>query len=183
MNSSSRALSFAGRVTWRETLALMVASWLVPFLVHFLPSFGPRETGVYLIPAFWATFVAAYFRGALLGAVVGLVTPVVNLLLTGLPALPWVGTMSVELVTFALFAAVLVRRWPNLWVIAPLGYLPAKAVSIALQWSVPAFDYHRAPLAHLLGSTQNALPGLAVLLAINFALVKLAPRDLDWDHE
>lgn len=161
----------------------MVASWLVPFLVHFIPSFGPREIGVYLIPAFWATFVAVYFGGALVGAVVALVTPIVNLLLTGLPALPWLGTMSIELVAFALCTAGLVRRWPNLWLIAPLGYLPAKAVAIALQWAVPAFDYHRAPLAHLLSSTQNAAPGLAVLLAVNFALVKLAPRDLDWDHE
>lgn len=183
MNSSSRVLPSVGRVSWRETLALLVASWLVPFLVHFIPSYGPREIGVYLIPAFWAAFVAVYLGGALLGSAVALVTPVINLLLTGLPALPWVGTMSMELVAFALFTAVLVRRWPTVWLIAPLGYIPAKALTIAIQWAVPVFDYHRPPLAHLLGSTQNALPGLAVLLAINFALVKLAPRDLDWDHE
>ena len=122
----------SARATWREAAVLLLASWLVPVLIHLLPALGHRENGVYLIPAFWAAFVAVYFYGSALGVVVALVTPLINLMLTGLPAAGWVGPMSLELVAYTLTCAWLLRRWGTLWLIAPFAYIPAKAFALAI---------------------------------------------------
>jgi hypothetical protein len=169
------------RVRWGETLALIAAAWLVPFLVHLVPWQGPRPVGVYLLPAFWTAFVAVYFNNLAIGLLVALVMPAVNLFLTGLPALEWLGPMSVELAAYVFVAAWLVRRWPRFWLAAPLAYLPAKALTIAIGIVVPALHDARNPLVHLVDSLSNGVAGLAVLLFINLALVRLAQRDLDWD--
>ena len=183
MKALSPGLFSSARATWREAAVLLLSSWLVPVLIHLLPALGHRENGVYLIPAFWAAFMAVYFYGSALGVVVALVTPLINLMLTGLPAAGWVGPMSLELVAYTLTCAWLLRRWGTLWLIAPFAYIPAKAFALGVIWAVPAFHARRDVLNHLLDSTCNALPGLGVLLVINLALVLLAPREQgrDWD--
>ncbi|MFI5337409.1 MAG: hypothetical protein ACHQ5A_11530, partial [Opitutales bacterium] len=82
----TRSLSVPKTVSWRETSVLLVASWLVPVLVHLVPWHGSLPLGVALLPGFWTAFVAVYFFGARIGLPVALVTPAVNLLTTGLPA-------------------------------------------------------------------------------------------------
>lgn len=171
------------RASWRETAVLMAVAWLVPLLVHLVPWAGPRPIGVYLLPAFWTALVAVYLYGARVGVVVALVTPAVNFFATGLPVSPHLGLTSLELAAFALLAAGAVRRWPTAWFIAPLAYVPAKALSVTVAWLVPVFADTRPPLVHLLASTQNALAGLAVMLGVNLALVKLLPKDRDRDRE
>lgn len=183
MQVSARTFLSLHRVTWRETLVLMAVAWLVPFLVHLVPWSGPRPLGVHLLPAFWTAFVAVYLYGGVTGVLVALVVPVVNLLTTGLPAMERVAPMMIELVAFALVAVVLVRRWPAGFLTAPLAWLVARVVTITVQWAVPALHYSRSPVDHFLSSTQSSLAGLGVLLAINFALVRLLPKDTQWDAE
>ena len=163
------------RAGWRASAALMAAAWLVPVLVHLVPWSGPRPLGVYLLPVFWTTFVAVYLFGALPGLVVGLVTPVVNLLVTGLPVLAAVAAMSLELAGFALLAALLVARWPTLRFSAPLAYVAAKAAVIAVRFALPVFGETENPLHHFARSMQNGAAGLVVLIVLNALLVALAP--------
>ncbi|MFI5337352.1 MAG: hypothetical protein ACHQ5A_11245, partial [Opitutales bacterium] len=137
--------------------------------------------GVALLPGFWTAFVAVYFFGARIGLPVALVTPAVNLLTTGLPAWEQVGTMSLELTAYVLLVAVLVHRWPRFRLTAPLAYLPAKAATIAIVWALPFFHEARPPLLHLGQAVVNGAAGLGVLLLLNVALVRLAPRESDWD--
>jgi len=163
------------RAGWRESATLLAAAWLVPVLVHLVPWSGPRPLGVCLLPVFWTTFVAVYFYGALPGLAVGLVTPVINLLLTGLPALAAVGSMSFEVAGFALGASLLVARWPRFRFSAPLAYVAAKAAVIAIRFVVPVFGETENPLHHFARSMQNGAAGLAVLAAINALLVAFGP--------
>lgn len=168
---------FSPRIAgWRETAVLAVVAWLVPFLVHLIPWSGVRPLGVYVLPVFWTTFVAVYFYGALLGLAIGLVTPLVSLALTGLPALSMVGTMGLEVGFFALGAAVMMSRWPAFWFTAPLAWVAAKALTIAVQFLVPAFPYADQPGQQLLRSMENGLTGLGVLAVINWLLVAYCPK-------
>jgi hypothetical protein len=183
MTIATRRLLGLGNVRWREAGALMVVAWLVPFLVHLLPWDGPRPLGVYVLPIFWTTFVAVYFHGGLVGLAVGLVTPLVNLALTGLPGAKMAGMMGLEVAGFVLMAVLLVGRWPGFWLGAPLAWIAAKALVIGVQWLVPAFHYADQPLRHLWRSTQNGLPGLSVLLAIHAMLAWLFPRTDAWEKE
>ncbi|HVU16270.1 MAG TPA: hypothetical protein VHD32_05075 [Candidatus Didemnitutus sp.] len=162
----------------------MVAAIVVPFLVHLIPWSGTRPAGVYLLPVFWTAFVAVYSGTPLTALAVALAMPVANLVATGLPALDWVGPMSLELVAYVLVAALLVHRWPRFWLAAPIAYIPAKAIAIAIQWFTPIAHDGRDPFPHLLASTQNGLAGLLVLALINFTLLKLCGTGTtDWDDE
>lgn len=176
MSTQVRRIFSPGSAGWRETAVLAAVAWLVPFLVHLIPWAGGRPLGVYLLPVFWTTFVAVYFYGGLVGLAIGLVTPLLNLALTGLPAWSAVGAMGLEALFFALGAAVMTRRWPAFWCAAPLAWVAAKALTIGVQWLVPAFHYADQPGPHLLRSTENGLTGLGVLAVINWLLVVFCPK-------
>jgi len=183
MSTVARRTLLCKTVGWREGAVLVVVAWLVPFLVHLIPWGGARPLGVYVLPVFWTTFLAVYFHGALPGLAIGLVTPLVNIALTGLPALGMVGTMGMEVAGFAGVAALLVARWPACWLAAPLAWVAGKALAIAGQFLLPAFEYTGQPLAHLLRSTQNGLAGLGILTVINVLLVVLYPKTDAWERE
>ena len=100
MSNPVRPTFILSRAGWRETTILLAVAGLVPFLVHLLPWSGHRPLGVYLLPVFWTTFVAVYFRGPFIGLLVGLVTPVINLLVTGLPVSTSLIAMSLEIAFF-----------------------------------------------------------------------------------
>jgi hypothetical protein len=183
MPTTVRRLLVSRNIGWREAAILVAVAWLVPFLVHLVPWSGARPLGVYTLPIFWTTFLAVYFYGALPGLAIGLVTPLVNLALTGLPAFRMTGMMGLEIALFVGAAALLLARWPGMWVAAPLAWVAAKAASIGLQFLIPAFDYSGEPLAHLWRSTQNGLIGLGVLAVINWMLTAFYPKGDAWERE
>ncbi|MBS0661971.1 MAG: hypothetical protein JSR48_01805 [Verrucomicrobia bacterium] len=164
------------KITVRETAVLLIVAWLVPFLVHLIPWTGARPLGAYLLPMFWATFVAVYFYGAGVGLLTGLFGPAVNLFLTGLPAWKFLSVLSFELALFAVGLAWAVRHLPRFWLLAPLGYLGAKTASTLLQSVTPVFGDIGAPLRFFGSSVSGGAAGLVALAAINFALVRFYPK-------
>lgn len=183
MSTIARRYLVTKAVGWREGTILVAIAWLVPFLIHLVPWTGARPLGVYVLPVFWTTFIAVYFYGALPGLAIGLVTPLVNLALTGLPAFRMAGFMGMEVALFVAMAAPLVGRWPGFWFSAPLAWIGAKTLALALQFLIPAFGYTGNPVIHLGRSTQNALVGLAVLAVINGLLVRFYPKTDPWEKE
>ncbi len=183
MSTHVRRIVFPKAAGWREAAGLVVVAWLVPFLVHLIPWAGPRPLGVYVLPVFWTTLAAVYFYGALAGLAVGLVTPLVNLALTGLPAAAAAGAMGFEAAFFVLGAALMISRRPAFWFTAPLVWVAAKALTIAVQLLVPAFHYTGQPWPHLLRATENGLAGLGVLTCINWLLVVFYPKTDPWERE
>jgi len=160
----------------RAASVVFVLAALTPMLVHQLPSWDAVPLGAHLLPMFWMTFVAVYLYGAGIGALAGLTAPLVNLALAGLPALSHQGVLSTELVAFTLVTAWAVRRWPRVWLAAPLGYVTAKLVSALLLAVVEVSGGIAGPVAVLRQSLVNALAGLLVLALINALCVKLAPK-------
>lgn len=148
---------------------LLAFAAVLPFAVHLVPWSGPRPLGAHLLPAFWTTFVAAYFFGARTAALVGLCSPGLNLIVTGLPVAGHLLGLSAELLVFALVAAQLVQRWPRGWLAAPLAFAAAHSVVLAAQLDRPF-------LAAALATLRTALPGIVVLLLLNLALVRFSPK-------
>jgi len=164
------------KMTVRETALLLALAWLIPFLVHLVPWTGVRPLGAYLLPVFWATFVAVYFYGATAGLLTGLFAPAVTLLVTGLPAWRSFGSTAVELVVFVLVASWAVRSAPRSWLWAPLGYVAAKTVAaftLAFSETVNHPDAAGYFFTHLL---VGGGAGLLALALINAALVKWYPK-------
>lgn len=183
MSTAIRKLLYPQSVGWRETAMLAVVAWLVPFLVHLVPWAGPRPLGVYVLPVFWTTFVAVYFYGAFVGLAIGLVTPLVNLALTGLPAAAAVGSMGLEVAFFVLAVALVTDRWPGFWFSAPLAWFAAKALAIGGLFLLTTSGSAEPLLAHLVRSTENGLAGLGVLTVINGLLVVFYPKTDAWEKE
>lgn len=167
---------FFRKVTVRDAVLLVVMAGLIPFLVHLVPWSNPRPLGAYLLPLFWTTFIAVYFYGAVAGLLTGLLAPAVNLLVTGLPAWKFFGTMSLELVAFVAVTTWAMHRVPRLWLIAPLGYFIAKTISSLLLAPATVIDHPDAAgyfFSHLI---IGGAAGLVVLALINGALVKFYPK-------
>ncbi len=167
------------RATVRETAVLLAVAWLVPFAVHLVPWSGARPLGAYLLPMFWTTLVATYFYGARLGVVVGLFAPLINLIVTGLPLLAFVATMSAELTVFAGLFALGVRRWPRFVLIAPVAYLGGRLGSTAVLAMMGRFTDFDAATAAVTRALVGGMPGLIVLTAIHAALVWFYPKARD----
>jgi len=179
MNAVATAASPAvvfRKVSTKETSLVFALAVVTPMLVHLLPTWDAAPLGAHLLPMFWMTFVAVYLYGAGVGALAGLAAPLVNLLLTGLPAWKYLGVLSCELVVFALATAWAVKRFPRVWLLAPLGYLAAKVFSTSMQAAISVFGDIGAPLVFFKQSILTAMAGLLVLAAINFFCVKLAPK-------
>jgi hypothetical protein len=164
------------KLTVRDAAVLLALSWLIPFVVHLVPWSGARPLGAYVLPAFWATFIAVYFFGAAAGLVTGLFMPAVNLLLTGLPAWRSFGSISLELVIFVLVTTWAVRQAPRVWLWAPLGYALAKtvtALTLATTATIGRPDAAGYFFTHLLVGNGA---GLVALALINLVLVKFYPK-------
>jgi hypothetical protein len=169
MNAAVTALprSVPQQATVGQTTALLISAAATPLLVHLLPSWDTLPLGAHLLPMFWMVFVATYLFGLKTGVLAALAGPIVSLALSGAPALGRLGTMTAELLVFVAIAAWAVRRWPRVWLIAPLSYVAAKAViTVALLVVTGTIG---TPLAGLVA----ALAGLGILTAINFALVRV----------
>lgn len=163
----------------KETAVLLAVAWLIPFMVHLLPWSGDRPLGAHLLPMFWAAFAAVYLFGLRTGLIVGLFTPVINLLVTGLPVARWQLVLVFELIIFALVTWRMVRKTPRLWLVAPMGYVAAKAASTLVQLVAAPFGDIGEPGTFWIESLRNGLPGLAVLLVVNAALVRMYPKQRD----
>ncbi len=173
---ASPAGSVFRKITVREAAVLLFIAGLIPFAVHLVPWAGARPLGAYLLPMFWATFVAVYFYGAGAGLLTGLFAPAVNLLVTGLPAWKFLSVMSLELVVFAVATAWAVRRFPRFWLLAPLGYGVAKVASTLVQAVTPALGAIGSPGDFFVRSLAGVTPGLLVLAVVGGLLVKFYPK-------
>lgn len=155
---------------------LLAVAWFVPLAMHLAPWSGVRPLGAYVLPMFWTTLVAVYFHGARVGVVVGLFAPVINLLVSGLPALAFVATMSVELAVFAVAVAAGVRRWPRFVLMAPLAYVAGRLTSTAVLGVTGAFADFDAAAVFVTRALSGGVAGLVVLCAIHAALVRFYPK-------
>lgn len=164
------------KFTAREAAVLFALAWLVPFLIHLIPWDGARPLGAYMLPVFWVTFIAVYFYGLTAGLLTGLFAPTVNLLVTGLPAWRFFGTMGLELVVFVLFTTWAVRQAPRFWLWAPLGYFVAKTLTALVLSTAMVIGRPDAAGYFFTHLVVGGAAGLVVLALINGALVKFYPK-------
>jgi hypothetical protein len=148
------------------TVTLML---LFPYLIHLV---GGPVAGTRWLPMFYAPFVAAILFNPLVAVVAGLSAPFLNYLITGAPPLPMAAILSFELALFGIIAHLLYRRWPAFWGTAPLAYLLAKISSALLLAILPVSLGPLSSWQFFSTSIINAIPGLLILLLINWLLLK-----------
>lgn len=166
------------RPSVRATALLLLAAWVVPFVVHLIPWNGARPIGAYLLPMFWTTFVATFLYGGRIGALVGVFVPLLNVVMTGLPDPVRVGASAAELGVFSLLVALLVARNRRSLLVGPLAYAGAKLTAVALVAGLRGDASGLAPSAWG-ASFGRAVGGLAVLVVIHWVMLRLPPNAPD----
>jgi len=160
----------------RPTALLLAIAWAIPFVLHMAPWGGAAPLGAFLLPMFWAAFIAVYLYGPGIGLIVGLFSPFLNLVATGLPVAAELRTLMFEVAIFV-FLSWLVLRKPRLrkfWLLAPLAFIAAHACSAGLLAAGANFLGNAStPVKTFFTSAiTTGAPGLLVLAAINYALAR-----------
>jgi hypothetical protein len=140
-NLSNSALAYG---KWTHTLSLaalfILGNLLLPQLCHLVPMGGPRW-----LPIYFFTLVGAYCFGWRVGLLTALLSPVLNSLLFGMPALAVLPSILLKSVVLALAAAYAAKRSGKVRLLALAGVVLAYQVIGSLgEWG-------------LSGSLQSAL--------------------------
>jgi len=98
-------LRWTGVRAWSFQAALVSAAVLLPALAHWL-----NWPIYWLLPMHWPVVVAGLVYGASAGALVGLAAPWVSFALSGMPAGPSLGVMTLELCAYGFLSGLLRSR-------------------------------------------------------------------------
>lgn len=163
----TRALTrpLARRAVWIG--AALAAGLALPVLVHLIPVQSGPPMGARLLPIFLAATVAAMRLDAVSALSIAVLTPLLNRLLTDMPAGPMLPVVATELLLVVALVLAVRRLAPAMlrWVPVPAYLLAAVVAGAAV---------HGDAIAATLGFAVTASwPGLILLAA---AGVLAAPR-------
>ena len=166
MNTVS--LPLIQRLELKQTILMLAASLLLPFLIHQIPIQGEVSLGIRLLPIFYAPMLAALLFRFHVGVIVAALAPVLNYWLTGMPTQPMLTLLTVELVVFVTLVY-LMRKVPVLkWINAPLACVLALGVASLL---VSSLGMEISSMAFFKNAIMNSWPGIAFLALLNHFLI------------
>ncbi len=144
---------------------LLAVGLLLPMVFHSL--FGAAG-GRTLLPMHYAVLLGGLLLGPVAGAFLGITTPVLSTLMTGMPAVAILPPMVVELAVYGLVAGV-GRRHGHLapiWSLLPAMVAGRIALGLAVALLGPLIGLKAEPVAYVLASVVTGLPGIAVQVVV-----------------
>ncbi len=179
----------AAEFAWARDLSLgglfIALGVVVPIIFH---AVGGGNLGRMFLPMYLPVLACAMLVSPLVAFCVGLITPALSSLLTGMPpVLPTMPMMMLELSLMGLAASLLRRKLKlNVFVaiVATLllgrivtGLSVAAALLLLPREMLEAFPaFLRGPLPYVAAATVTAIPGLVVLLIVVPAVVLAVER-------
>ncbi len=160
------------RLQVKETLLLLSLSVLLPFLVHLLPELNGIPMGAILLAMFFAPLIAVRFYKFHVGLFIAFLSPLINFAITGNPKAILLPIMTIQLVVFVAGLKLLGQIRSARPVSSLVAYIFCIAVSFVLLLAIPSILPDALPGLFLLTSLLNALPGVALLIAVDFAIKK-----------
>jgi hypothetical protein len=175
MAGTGRAVRFLTLSTARELGILLCLSVMFPFLIHIIPVPQDSRLGVRLLPMFYAPLIAALVGRQGTAFAVALLAPWLNWALTSHPSPVGASMMSLQLLVFVAVMRVLLVRSGARWFLATAAYLACMAATALAAELVPSLIDGRDALAWVVASVFTGLPGLFILVAINWMVLKCYP--------
>lgn len=132
--------------------------------------------GTILSPMHIPVLLAGLLLGPSLGLIVGILSPILNSMITGMPQVPFLWVMVVELGLYGLITGLLYKKsgmklMPSLIISMILGRLGG-ALSILLFTKTFGFKLP-SPSIFLKGATITALPGIIIQIVLIPILVNI----------
>jgi hypothetical protein len=169
--SGSRLVTLSAVSELGIVLALAV---MFPFLIHILPVPDDTRLGPRLLPMFYAPLLAALLGRTQSAVLVALIAPWLNWLLTSHPAPRGAIVMTVQLVVFVAVVRLLMAKVGPRWFLAAPAYFLGFATSTIVVALFPELIGGRPVLAWASGAATTALPGVAILILINWLAFRLS---------
>lgn len=129
--------------------------------------------GKVFLPMHIPVLLAGFVLGARYGLFVGVLAPIINFLVSGMPPVPYLYAMIFELAAYGLLAGWLSGRL-NLLVSLLLAMLGGRVIFGLAGW----FILQKAPFLLIKGSIMTGLVGIAIQLVLVPVLVKALERIL-----
>lgn len=148
------------KIVFNITLASMclAISVIMPSVFHFA---GPQG-GKMFLPLFWGIALAAFLLTIKFGLIVAILAPLVSHVISGMPPIPMLYFMLVELIVYACMISVLKNKMPSPFVIflaliiSRLSYIAIVSLCAIIFSLPPAFT----GISVLLGGVMMSLPGI-----------------------
>lgn len=158
-----------------ETATLTVVAVLLPYLIHFIPSWDDSPIGGKLLPIFYAPLIAALLYRMHVAVIISFVSPWINHLLTGMPSTPVAIQLTVQLAGFSVFVFYIAQWGKHRWWLGPGGYLVSKPLVFVVLLLMPQSYPDISALTFTINTTLNALPGIIILGFISWVIPRYYP--------
>jgi len=149
---------------------------IVPQVFHIL---GPTAGRAFL-PMHIPVMFAGFFVGPVIGLITGVLAPVLSFLITGMPLIPTLYFMIIELGAYGLSAGITFRKYKlNIYISLIISMLFGRLIyGLALLIAVNLLGISSLSNMSVIGATVTGLPGLIIQLVIIPAVVYIAERRL-----
>jgi hypothetical protein len=154
---------------------LLALSVMFPFLIHILPVPDDARLGPRLLPIFYAPLLAALLGRTRSALIVALAAPWLNWALTTHPAPRGALVVMLQLLVFVFVLRALLTRVGSRWFLAAPAFLSGMAAAALATAIFPALIGGRPALEWAAQSVVIGLPGIAVLVLINWLAVRYYP--------
>lgn len=146
---------------------------LFPIIFHFFGGTGPV-----FLPMHIPVLLAGLFLGSKYGGMVGVLTPVLSSFLTGMPPIPILYFMTLELGAYGFFAGLLYQQRTMKVLRAVLFTMIFGRGVLALSVFIlqPLLGLALSPSAYLVSALVSGVPGMLIQLIFVPLLVKTVER-------
>lgn len=157
------------------TAMLLALAIILPTIIHI-----SGINGAIFLPMHIPVLITGLIVGSSWGFVVGIISPIINHMITGMPPVPIFWVMIVELGLYGLISGILYRKvkmtlWPSLILSMVIGRLGAALMVLILGKGfgvpVPPIDIY------IKGMTLTALPGIIIQLIFIPMIVRACEKD------
>ncbi len=151
--------------TLTTTGLLLAVGLLLPLVFHALLG---ATGGQMFLPMHYGVLLGGLVLGPAVGTFLGIVTPMLSTLMTGMPPAAILAPMVVELAVYGLVAGVAHRRWRLAPVWALLCAMVAGRIALGLAVALlgPSLGLKAAPVPYVWTSIVTGLPGIAVQIVV-----------------
>jgi hypothetical protein len=171
----SRPARFLTLSLAHELGILLSLSVMFPFMIHVIPVPENAQLGPRLLPMFYAPLLATLWGRPRSALVVALLAPWLNWALISHPSPPGAIVLMVQLLGFVSVLRTLLTGMGAHWFLAAPAYFSGLAASVLATGLFPALIGGRAALAWAAQSVAIGLPGIAILLLLNWLVLRFFP--------
>jgi len=150
---------------------------ILPIIFHQFNMGGPA-----FLPMHIPVLIAGFFLGATEGLLVGIITPIISSVLTGMPpAFPMLPIMIFELATYGFLAGLFSKKMKlNIYISLILSMLGGRiAAGVVVLVLAQFFGFKGAPIPFVQGSIVAGLPGIVIQFVFVPVLAKLLNKHIN----